>query len=126
MLGFVHAVGMSEPNRSHFAAMEEMERAAPGTSLRTGWIDRVIGRRSEGTVFQAMQVGSGMASTAFIGPEPELAMWSVDGFDLSGAWDADRAPTMGQGPERAVRGLADDARQAGPRACSARSPRPRR
>ena len=88
LLGFVHAVGMSEPNRSHFSAMEEMERAAPGTSLRTGWIDRVIGRRSEGTVFQAMQVGSGMASTAFIGPEPELAMWSVDGFDLSGAWDA--------------------------------------
>jgi uncharacterized protein (DUF1501 family) len=88
LLGFVHAVGMAEPNRSHFSAMEEMERAAPGTSLRTGWIDRVIGRRTEGTVFQAMQVGSGMASTAFIGPSPELAMWSVDGFDLEGAGDA--------------------------------------
>ncbi len=118
LLGFVHAVGMSEPNRSHFSAMEEMERAAPGTSLRTGWIDRVIGRRSEGTVFQAMQVGSGMASTAFIGPEPELAMWSVDGFDLSGAWDATErqrwdkvlnalyagSPTMLGKPARAVLG----------------------
>ena len=33
--GVVHAVGMAEPNRSHFEAMEEMERAAPGSSLRT-------------------------------------------------------------------------------------------
>jgi len=118
MLGFVHAVGMAEPNRSHFSAMEEMERAAPGTSLRTGWIDRVIGRRSEGSVFQAMQVGSGMASTAFIGPSPELAMWSVDGFELSGAgnptelarWDkvlhalyAKSTPMLGK-PARAVLG----------------------
>ena len=87
LFGVVHAVGMSEPNRSHFSAMEEMERAAPGTSLRTGWIDRLIGRRDRGTVFQSMQMGSGMASTAFIGSSPELAMWSVDGFDLSGAWD---------------------------------------
>jgi uncharacterized protein (DUF1501 family) len=118
MLGFVHAVGMAEPNRSHFSAMEEMERAAPGTSLRTGWIDRVIGQRSAGSVFQAMQVGSGMASTAFIGPSPELAMWSVDGFDLSGAGDAtelqrwdkvlnalyDGSPTMLGKPARAVLG----------------------
>jgi uncharacterized protein (DUF1501 family) len=92
LFGVVHAVGMSEPNRSHFSAMEEMERAAPGTSLRTGWIDRLIGRRDPGTVFQAMQLGSGMASTAFIGNSPELAMYSIDGFELSGSSDAaDRA-----------------------------------
>ena len=47
-LGIVHAVGQAEPNRSHFEAMEEMERAAPGTSLRTGWIDRVLGSRDRG------------------------------------------------------------------------------
>ena len=34
--GVVQAVGMEQPNRSHFEAMEEMERAAPGSSLRTG------------------------------------------------------------------------------------------
>ncbi len=35
-LGAVHAVGQPAPNRSHFAATEESERSAPGTSTRTG------------------------------------------------------------------------------------------
>ena len=39
----VHAVGQLNPTRSHFAAMEDMERAAPGSSLRTGWLDRMVG-----------------------------------------------------------------------------------
>jgi uncharacterized protein (DUF1501 family) len=87
--GVVHAAGMSQPNRSHFEAMEEMERAAPGTSLRTGWIDRVLGGRAGGSAFQGMQVGSGMAAPAFRGPAPELAIYSVDSFGLDAAWDAD-------------------------------------
>ena len=53
--GVVQAVGMAEPNRSHFQAMEEMERAAPGSSLRTGWLDRVLGLRPDGEPFQATQ-----------------------------------------------------------------------
>jgi uncharacterized protein (DUF1501 family) len=88
LFGVVHAVGMSAPNRSHFSAMEEMERAAPGTSLRTGWIDRLIGLRDPGTAFQSMQIGSDVSSSAFIGPSPELAIYSVDGFELGAAWDA--------------------------------------
>jgi uncharacterized protein (DUF1501 family) len=87
-LGIVNAVGMAQPNRSHFSAMEEMERAAPGTSLRTGWLDRVLGLRDTGSPFQATQMGSNSAAPAFLGPAPELAMWNIDGFDLSGAWDA--------------------------------------
>lgn len=85
--GIVHAVGMSNPTRSHFEAMEEMERAAPGTAVRTGWLDRTLGLREPGTAFQGVQLGSGMASSAFLGNTPELAMWSVDSFELSGAWD---------------------------------------
>jgi len=88
-LGVVHAVGMATPDRSHFSAMEELERAAPGTSLRTGWIDRVLGLREEGSVFQGVQIGNGLPATAFLGPSPELAMWSIDGFGLSAAWDND-------------------------------------
>jgi uncharacterized protein (DUF1501 family) len=95
-LGVVNAVGMDQPNRSHFSAMEEMERAAPGSSLRTGWLDRVLGLRETGTPFQATQMGSNSAASAFLGPAPELAMWNIDGFTLSGAggtternrWDA--------------------------------------
>src|SRR4051794_25036912 len=40
--GAVQAVGQQAPTRSHFEAMEEMERATPGSSVRTGWIDRTI------------------------------------------------------------------------------------
>ena len=87
--GIVHAVGMAAPDRSHFSAMDELERAAPGTSLRTGWIDRVLGLREEGSVFQGVQIGNGLPATAFLGPSPELAMWSIDGFGLSAAWDDD-------------------------------------
>ncbi len=88
--GVIQAVGQEEPNRSHFSAMEEMERAAPGTSTRTGWIDRVLGGRGTGTAFQGMQVGSGMAAPAFLGPSPELAVWSIDSFGLDAAWDAEQ------------------------------------
>jgi uncharacterized protein (DUF1501 family) len=87
--GAVQAVGMSNPTRSHFEAMEEMERAAPGSSVRTGWLDRTLGLRDRGTAWQAVQMGTSMAAASFRGSSPELAMWSVDDFDLSGAWDAD-------------------------------------
>jgi uncharacterized protein (DUF1501 family) len=85
--GVIHAVGMEQPNRSHFDAMEEMERAAPGTSLRTGWLDRVLGLRDPSQPFQATQMGSNSAAAAFLGPAPELAMWSIDSFGLDGAWN---------------------------------------
>ena len=30
-------------NRSHFSAIEAVEDAAPGSSLRSGWINRMVG-----------------------------------------------------------------------------------
>jgi uncharacterized protein (DUF1501 family) len=104
-LGIVNAVGMARPNRSHFSAMEEMERAAPGTSLRTGWLDRVLGLREPGDAFQAVQMGSSSAAPAFLGPSPELAMWNIDDFDLSGAWDAAEQARW----DAALRGVHTDA-----------------
>ncbi|MDQ1702693.1 MAG: hypothetical protein QOF57_1945 [Frankiaceae bacterium] len=86
-LAFAHAVGQADPSRSHFAAMEEMERAAPGSSLRTGWIDRVIGVTGAPSTFTAVSMGGSAAPTSFLGPNPELALSSVDGFTLNGAWD---------------------------------------
>jgi uncharacterized protein (DUF1501 family) len=86
-LGFVQAVGQSSPTRSHFDAMAELERAAPGSGLRTGWLDRTLGLRDPGTAFQGCQVGNSMASAMFTGPTPELAMWSIDDFQLSAAYN---------------------------------------
>jgi uncharacterized protein (DUF1501 family) len=83
-LAAVHAVGQPNPSRSHFAAMEDMERAAPGSSLRTGWIDRMVGLTGAAGPFAAAVVGATTASRAFLGPHPEITMASVDGFQLSG------------------------------------------
>ncbi len=82
--GAVHAVGQIDPSRSHFTSLEEMERAAPGTSLRTGWLDRTLGLRGLGTTFQAAQLGSTLAAPSLAGPAPEIAMYDVDGFALDG------------------------------------------
>jgi uncharacterized protein (DUF1501 family) len=100
-LGFVQAIGMDAPNRSHFDAMEVMERAAPGSSLRTGWLDRVLGLRDPGTAFQGAQVGGSLAASAFRGDSPELAIPSVDGFGLDAAWDAEELARW----DAALRGL---------------------
>jgi uncharacterized protein (DUF1501 family) len=96
---------MAEPNRSHFDAMAEMERAAPGSSLRTGWIDRMLGMREEESAFQGVQMGSSMPAASFLGSAPELAMWSVDSFGLDAAWDAEQRQLW----DTALRGLHDGA-----------------
>ncbi len=88
-LGFVHDVGQAAPTRSHFDAMAEMERAAPGTGLRTGWLDRTIAARPAGSPFQATQVGSYNVSPGLAGPTPEMALRRIDGTGLSGAGTAE-------------------------------------
>jgi len=87
-LGAVHGVGQPDATRSHFAAMEEMERAAPGTSLRTGWLDRTMGTRATGSTFSALSLGSPTTPSSLAGPRPELAMDDLAGFALDGPWDA--------------------------------------
>ncbi|HET9518700.1 MAG TPA: DUF1501 domain-containing protein [Actinoplanes sp.] len=82
--GAIHAAGQPAPNRSHFAAMEELERAAPGTSIRTGWLDRMLGSLGADTPFNAVSVGSALPARALAGPAPELGLTSIDKFKLSG------------------------------------------
>ena len=88
-MGAVMAVGCPDPTRSHFEATAEMERAAPGSTLRTGWLDRALGLRSLGTVFQAAQVGDSSPSQQLAGPFNELSLGKLDDFDLAAANDDD-------------------------------------
>ncbi len=93
-LGAVHAVGSPDGSRSHFAATEELERAAPGTTLRTGWLDRVLGVTGTGAVFQAARLGSGTPGRLLAGPEPELAARSLKRFALASSdWVGPRLTT---------------------------------
>jgi uncharacterized protein (DUF1501 family) len=84
-LAIVHAVGQKDPTMSHFEAMEEMERAAPGSSVRTGWIDRMAGATGTGTPFSATSVGPATAPSSMSGSYPVTAMQSLPSFSLSGA-----------------------------------------
>ncbi|WP_067509743.1 DUF1501 domain-containing protein [Actinoplanes sp. TFC3] len=83
-LGAIQAVGQPAPNRSHFSAMEELERAAPGTSVRTGWLDRMMGGLGSDEAFGAVSVGSAMPARVLAGPVPDLGLSSIDSFSLSG------------------------------------------
>ena len=83
-LAVVHAAGLPNPNRSHFSAMDEMERAAPGTSARTGWLDRTLSLHDPGGPFGAVQLGSSSIPFSLRGPQPELGMRSMKDFKLSG------------------------------------------
>ncbi|GGK06946.1 hypothetical protein GCM10010123_40890 [Pilimelia anulata] len=83
-LAAVHAVGQGSPSRSHFAAMEELERAAAGTSIRTGWIDRMLGATAGGTPFRGVSVGDSLAPRSMLGPNVDLSMRALDQFNLAG------------------------------------------
>jgi uncharacterized protein (DUF1501 family) len=83
-LAAVHAVGQPNPTRSHFAAMEEMERAAAGTSIRSGWLDRMLGGTGATGPLAGVSVGNAMPARLLAGPAPAVSMDTLDGFMLAG------------------------------------------
>ncbi|MBL7259253.1 DUF1501 domain-containing protein [Actinoplanes sp. LDG1-01] len=83
-LAGVHAVGQPNPTRSHFAAMEAMENAAPGTSIRSGWLERMLGASGATGALAGVSVGHAMPDRLFAGPTPSVSMASVDKFTLAG------------------------------------------
>jgi uncharacterized protein (DUF1501 family) len=82
-LGVVHAAGNPAGVRSHFKDEAELEKAAPGTGLATGWLERVLETRPAGTAFQATELGGTMTPGALIGPAPSLALNTVADFSLN-------------------------------------------
>lgn len=85
--GAVHAVGMSQPNRSHFSSMEQVERAAPGSGERTGWINRAIGLDPAAKPEEAMQIGSNMVPAQLVGPAASLGIDSLNDLALPRLWN---------------------------------------
>lgn len=83
-LAAVHATGLPAPNRSHFAAMEEVEDASAGSSTRVGWLNRLIGVDAIASPTQALGLGSGVLPTSLSGPAASMAAGSLDGLRISG------------------------------------------
>lgn len=81
----VHAVGLPQPNRSHSSAIEEIEDADLGSAARVGWINRLVGLDSTRAALRAVGIGDGVVPSSLYGPQPALAVESVDDVTLSGA-----------------------------------------
>ncbi|MDN4161935.1 DUF1501 domain-containing protein [Nocardioides abyssi] len=88
-LAAVHATGLPAPNRSHFAAMEEVEDADPGSATRQGWLNRLIGTDANRSPLQAVNLGGGVVPTSLYGAEPVMSTGSVDAVSIPGddQWD---------------------------------------
>lgn len=88
-LAAVHATGLPAPNRSHFSAMEEVEDADPGSDVRSGWLNRLLGTDATRSPLQGFNVGGGVVPTSLFGPEPVMSANGVDSVKVPGddKWD---------------------------------------
>lgn len=92
-LAAVNGVGMEMPNRSHFAAMELVEDADPGSSVRSGWVNRMVGLDGDASGVEAVHFGQSSAPAMISGPNPTVAATSLGDVSLAGStsgWAARR------------------------------------
>jgi uncharacterized protein (DUF1501 family) len=85
-LAVVHATGSPDPTRSHFDAMDYMERGTPGEKqLASGWLARHLGiaANQNGSPFRAVGFGT-LLPSSLRGYVPAIALRSITDFHLSG------------------------------------------
>jgi uncharacterized protein (DUF1501 family) len=104
----VHATGLPVPNRSHFSAMEELEDADPGSKVRVGWLNRLVGRDGVGSPLEAIQMGGGVPSAAVSGPQPVLVTQGVSTVRLAGPGGVAEAAARRKSLQTAWGGSASD------------------
>lgn len=88
-LAVIHAAGSPDPSRSHFDAMEYMERGIPGDKLTSsGWVNRHLQSASwqNDSPFRAVGMGTMMPSS-LRGPASTLSLQSIADFHLGGRED---------------------------------------
>ena len=86
VLGAVHAVGQPEETRSHFDAMDFIERGTPGEkSAASGWIGRHLDALQNGNESPFRAIGmSSLLQQSLRGPVSALALQSIADFHLEG------------------------------------------
>lgn len=88
-LAVLHAIGSPDPTRSHFEAMEFMERGTPGDRMTgAGWINRHLQSAAwqNNSPFRAIGMGA-MLQSSLQGPAAALALKSIADFHLRGRDD---------------------------------------
>ena len=105
--GAVHAVGSPFDTRSHFQAQEEIERAAPGSTLRDGYLNRVLGGWGAGSSLRSAQVGKPVMPQSQIGTTPVMGITKLADVHLTGDdWTNGRIRTALAGLRSGVTGPA--------------------
>ncbi len=86
----VHAAGSPDPTRSHFDAMDFMERGTPGSSkLTTGWLGRHLAATENGSEAPLRAIGWGTAlQTSLRGTISATAIQSIVNYHLNGRQEA--------------------------------------
>lgn len=122
-LGVIHAAGSPDPSRSHFDAMEYMERGTPGQkSTPSGWLARHLASApwTNPSPFRAVGMGT-MVQSALRGPVSALSLQSIADFHLDGREDqlgalqrtlsslylADADPLLAQGADETMRTIGE-------------------
>jgi uncharacterized protein (DUF1501 family) len=83
-LAIVHACGLVHGTRSHFEAMDLMERAAPSNRSAPGWLSRYLDHISETGTLAAV-AASQYQPVALVG-SPAVSMPDPASFSLPGHW----------------------------------------
>ena len=107
-LAAVQATGLPAVNRSHFAAMEALEDADPGSSDRQGWLNRLVGQLPGDSALKGFGIGGGVLPTSLYGDHPVMSTSDIESMKIPGddrhdrtggrrrslhtLWDGDRGP----------------------------------
>lgn len=85
-LAIVHACGLSNGTRSHFDAMDLMERgSADDKGLSTGWLARHLSLEQPAGLLPVVAAGSSTPGSLLGSPEA-VSIWQPEGFALATHW----------------------------------------
>lgn len=85
-LAIVHAAGLSNGTRSHFDAMDLMERGSvDNKSLATGWLSRHLATQRPGGLLPVISSGSSTPGS-LLGSGEAVSVWDPEGFGIATHW----------------------------------------
>jgi uncharacterized protein (DUF1501 family) len=86
VLGIVHACGLDDDTRSHFDAMDYIERGTPGNkNTSSGWLARHLQSTGSGGTIPALAASSN-SPTSLLSATQAIAATSASSYQLSGPW----------------------------------------
>jgi uncharacterized protein (DUF1501 family) len=69
--------------------MEEVEDANPGSSVRSGWLNRLVGTDADPNPLQGLSLGTSVAPASLYGPQPVMSADSIGALGVAGDDEGD-------------------------------------